>query len=248
MGLHFHTRFWEQIDEPCFGGQTQTDLRVRWIVYPSNDLRSKGSGCLIVYNGMTDALRWSWMQREERLKLVLEDLDRFFSKQGVNIYEQYIDAFDVNWPSEVGGGNTMYLAGQFTRFHEAMKKPEGNVYFAGEHMSRHHTWVAGAVETAHQAVQQMLGDYKLPALGSYGPPSEVYQTAPVVLGLKAARGVAIDFGMSGVHMSDDLVSAQSAVHEVDDAKSHKDLDSKAASHMKLDEIGVPTRIRAGLQV
>ena len=111
MGLHFHTRFWEHIDEPCFGGQTQTDLRIRWIVYPSNDMGSKGSGCLIVYSGMTDALRWSWIPRAERVKLVLEDMDRFFSKQGVDIYKQFIDAFDVCWPSEGGGGNTMYLPG-----------------------------------------------------------------------------------------------------------------------------------------
>ncbi|RYP70484.1 hypothetical protein DL771_005421 [Monosporascus sp. 5C6A] len=171
MGVHFRTRFWEQTSEPCFGGQTQTDLRVRWIVYPSNDP--------------------GWMAREQRVKLVLEDLDAFFSKQGVNVYDQLIDAFDVHWPSEVGGGNTMYLPGQFSKFHEPLKQPEGNVFFAGEHISRHHTWVAGAVESAHYAVEQVLAQQTRP-LGLSKAPS----TAPVELGPETARGVFIDFGPS----------------------------------------------------
>ncbi|KAF3769361.1 FAD/NAD(P)-binding domain-containing protein [Cryphonectria parasitica EP155] len=164
MGLHFQTRFWEQTASPCFGGQTQTDLRIRWIVYPSNDLGSSDTGCLMVYAGMTDALRWSWTTRQQRVKLALEDLNTFFRHQGVDVYSQFIEAFDVHWPSEVGGGNTMYLPGQFTRFHDVMKQPEGNIYFAGEHISRHHTWVAGGIESAHQTVEQLLGGMPLPVL------------------------------------------------------------------------------------
>lgn len=166
MGLHFQTRFWEHTAQPCFGGQTQTDLRIRWIVYPSNDIGSSKSGCLMVYAGMTDALRWSWTTHQERIRLVLEDLNTFFKPQGVDVYSQFIESFDMHWPSEAGGGNTMYLPGQFTRFHEVMKKPEGNVYFAGEHISRHHTWIAGGIESAHHAVEQVLGGEPLPGLGS----------------------------------------------------------------------------------
>lgn len=166
MGLHFQTRFWEQTAQPCFGGQTQTDLRVRWIVYPSNDIGSSKSGCLMVYAGMTDALRWSWTTHQERIKLVLQDLNTFFGPQGVDVYGQFIEAFDMHWPSEAGGGNTMYLPGQFSRFHDIMKNPEGNIYFAGEHISRHHTWVAGGIESAHHAAEQVLDGQSLPGLGS----------------------------------------------------------------------------------
>jgi monoamine oxidase len=168
MGLHFQTRFWEHSSSPCFGGQTQTDLRIKWIVYPSNDLGSAGSGCLMVYAGMTDALRWSWTPREQRVKLVLEDLNDFFRHQGIDVFSQFIESFDVHWPSEIGGGNTMYLPGQFSRFHEAMKQPEGNFYFAGEHISRHHTWIAGGIESAHRAAELTLGGLPLPVLGSVG--------------------------------------------------------------------------------
>jgi monoamine oxidase len=186
MGLHFRTRFWENMPDPCFGGQTQTDLRIRWIVYPSNDLGSSQSGCLIVYSGMTDALRWSWMAPWERVKLVLKDLDCFFSLQGINVYEHFIEASDINWPSKISGGNTMYLPGQHSRFHEVMKQPEGNVYFAGEHISRHHTWVAGAIESAHHTVEQVL-DTTLMGLGA----TRIHPTAPVELGISAAGDVVV---------------------------------------------------------
>ncbi|PSR84455.1 putative L-amino acid oxidase [Coniella lustricola] len=178
MGLHFRTRFWEHTDSPCFGGQTQTDLRIRWIVYPSNDLGSSNTGCLMVYSGMTDALRWSWTPQSQRVRLALEDLNTFFSQQGVDVYSQFIEAFDVHWPSEVGGGNTMYLPGQYTRFHDVMKQPEGNIYFAGEHISRHHTWVAGGIESAHQTVEELLGGSSLPVLGSTVATSTVPKDLP----------------------------------------------------------------------
>ena len=106
MGLHFRRRFWEQVREPSFGGQDQTDSRIRWVVYPSNDLGSTGSGCLVAYCGMTDALRWSWSKRDERLKLVLEDIDRCFRPQGVDVYAEFIEASDARWPSESSSSNT----------------------------------------------------------------------------------------------------------------------------------------------
>ncbi|KAJ5623054.1 flavin-containing amine oxidase [Penicillium lividum] len=68
MGLKFRTRFWERFSRPCFGGQSTSDLRVRWVIPPSNDLGSSGSGVLLVYCWMTDAARWSAMQFEDRIK------------------------------------------------------------------------------------------------------------------------------------------------------------------------------------
>ena len=188
MGLHFRRRFWEHVSEPSFGGQDQTDLRIRWIVYPSNDLGSSGSGCLVVYCGMTDALRWSWSKWEERLRLVLEDLDQCFRIQGVDVYAEFIEAFDARWPSESSFSNTLYLPGQFSRLHQAMGRPEGNVYFAGEHLSIHHTWIAGAIGTASDAVKSMLGNSSLKRLGDT---SMLDAAGPVRLGWQIANGISV---------------------------------------------------------
>lgn len=208
MGMHFRTRFWEHTgpNDATAGGQSQTDLRVRWIVYPSNDIGSPGSGCLIMYSGMTDAMRWSWLSREQRVRNALEDLNAFFIHQGINVYEQYIESFDVCWPSGLAAANTMYLPGQFTRFFEVMKQPEGNVYFAGEHMSRHHTWVAGGVESAHETCQKLLGRQELLGLGSK---SIARLDAPIVLGPQVLEGLTFYTGSDASGSSSNGVSSPS---------------------------------------
>ncbi|KAI1171031.1 hypothetical protein F4777DRAFT_594441 [Nemania sp. FL0916] len=159
IGLHFRTRFWERSTiNPCFGGQSTTDLRFRWIVFPSNDLGSNGSGVLLLYSWMSDASKWAGMARSERIKICLHDLSRFYADEPeIDIYEQYIEAFDILWSSEYAGGDAMFLPGQFSRFFDVARKPEGRIHFAGEHLSRHHTWIAGAVDSALHATGEILG-------------------------------------------------------------------------------------------
>lgn len=144
IGLHFRTRFWERSSaNPCFGGQSTTDLRFRWIVYPSNDLGSNGSGVLLLYSWMSDAAKWTGLSRPERIKICLHDLSKYFADEvEIDVYEQFIEAFDITWSAESCGGDAMFLPGQFSRFFEVAKKPEGNIHFAGEHLSKHHTWVS----------------------------------------------------------------------------------------------------------
>ena len=156
------------------------------MVYPSNDIGSSGSGCLVIYNGMTDALRWAWTQPQDRVRLVLQDLDRAFRPQGVDVFSEFIEAFDAPWPSQDAGANTMYLPGQFSRYHEAMKRAEGHVHFAGEHISVHHTWIAGSTETAHEAVKQILGNDSLPRLGGSATST---LAGPVRFGWQVAEGL-----------------------------------------------------------
>jgi monoamine oxidase len=144
IGLHFRTRFWERsAANPCFGGQSTTDLRFRWIVFPSNDLGSNGSGVLLLYCWMSDAAKWAGLPRDERIKVCLHDLAKYYADEPeVDVYEQYIEAFDIIWNGQSAQGDAMFLPGQFSRFFEVAKKNEGNIHFAGEHLSKHHTWVS----------------------------------------------------------------------------------------------------------
>lgn len=165
MGIHFRTRFWEHGTRPCFGGQSMTDLRFRWIVYPSNDLGATGSGVLLLYSWMTDASRWQTLSRDERIKLALHDLQRFFADTKVSVYKEYVEAFDIHWSCQSAAGDAMFLPGQFSRFHKVAGRNEGNIYFAGEHLSRHHTWIAGAIDSALETVKELLNDEVVVGLG-----------------------------------------------------------------------------------
>ena len=236
MGLHFRRRFWEQVSEPSFGGQDQTDSRMRWVVYPSNDLGSTESGCLVAYCGMTDALRWSWSKWDERLRLILEDLDKNFRLQGVDVYAEFIEASDARWPSESSFSNTMYLPGQFSRFYDAMRQPEGNVYFAGEHISIHHTWIAGSIDTAADAVKCMLGNGSLKRRGD----SSKLDAGPVRLGWQVADGIPVRMDTQPTsHLKQYIESAPTFRDQCDNVPLAVDLQSKTAIEIERLKDGSP---------
>ncbi len=113
---------------------------------------------------MSDALKWGAHSRDDRVKICLHDLTKYFADAEVDIQDQFIEAFDTLWSNEFCGGDAMFLPGQFSRFYEIAKRPEGNIHFAGEHLSRHHTWIAGALDSALTAVRQIV-DSDVPALG-----------------------------------------------------------------------------------
>ncbi len=60
-----------------------TDLRFRWIVYPSDNLDHQGSGVLL-YCWMSDALKWGACSREERVQIALHNLAKYFADQRVD--------------------------------------------------------------------------------------------------------------------------------------------------------------------
>ncbi|KAI4087318.1 MAG: hypothetical protein LQ344_006869 [Seirophora lacunosa] len=49
---------------------------------------------------MTDALRLSSLPRESRIELALHDLAKFFADSGINVYDEFIEYFDVCWSNE----------------------------------------------------------------------------------------------------------------------------------------------------
>ena len=55
-----------------------------------------------------------------------------------------------------GGAFAWFTPGQHTALHRHLIMPEGHIFFAGEHISLTHTWMQGALESALQAVRDML--------------------------------------------------------------------------------------------
>ena len=165
MGLRFKTRFWERVGPmTCRGGQSTTDLPIRWIVYPSNGIDEDGPGVLLVYSWMTDADNWLPLTPEERRDLALANLAQIYDgmidtkdKSVIDVHDLFIESSDVAWSARNSTGDAKFLPGQFLSRFEAARRPEGNIHFAGEHLSRHHTWVAGALESAWETVSSIVG-------------------------------------------------------------------------------------------
>ncbi len=156
IGMRFTTRFWEQLPVPAMGGQSITDLPSRWIVYPSYGIGDRGPGALLLYSWMTDAVGWLPMPEAERIRLALRDLQLLYGDQ-VDVASMFIEAFDVNWTEQESTGDAMFFPGQFKNLFNIARQSEGGFYFAGEHLSVHHTWIAGALDSALHACRQMLG-------------------------------------------------------------------------------------------
>jgi hypothetical protein len=171
MGLRFKTRFWERVGPgSCRGGQSTTDLPIRWIVYPSNGIGDDGPGVLLVYSWMTDADAWSPLTPEERQDLALANLAEVYNgqidtKDGsvIDVYDLIMATSDAVWSARNSTGDAKFLPGQFLSRFEAARQPEGNIYFAGEHLSRHHTWIAGALESSWETICNIIGP--IPKLG-----------------------------------------------------------------------------------
>lgn len=149
IGLQFKRRFWEE-DENIYGGITHTNNEITQIFYPSNDYLSK-KGVLIGYYNFNDkAIRTGLLSLKDREKLALD--------KGVLIHPQYPrefeTSFSVSWhltPYSLGGW-AVYTSETRQSVYKAFEKPEGNVYFAGEHTTYLNAWMAGAFESARKAV------------------------------------------------------------------------------------------------
>ncbi len=163
IGLRFKSRFWEHTPKPSNGGQSITDLPSRWCVYPSYGIGDNGKGVLLLYSWMTDAYNWLAQSQENRVRLALDNLNTLYNGQ-VDVYGQYIESFDVAWSLEWATGDAMFFPGQFRSLFAIARQPEGHVYFAGEHLSVHHTWIVGALDSALLACQQLLHDPHLKPL------------------------------------------------------------------------------------
>ncbi|QCR25167.1 amine oxidase [Pontibacter sp. SGAir0037] len=168
IGLQFKRRFWEE-DEHIFGGITHTNNDLTQIFYPSNDYLSK-KGVLIGYYNFNDkAARIGELSYIER--------EQFALQKGSQIHVQYPKEFEtsysVSWhksPYSLGGW-AVYSSDDRKTHYQALQKPEGQVYFAGEHMTYLTAWMAGAFESARSvvaAVHSRVNEQRVtyPAVGS----------------------------------------------------------------------------------
>lgn len=87
----------------------------------------------------------------------------------IDVRELFIESADAAWSNETATGDATFLPGHFRAHFEAACQPEGNVFFVGEHLSRHHTWIAGALESSLQAVRDILKQPTLPPLCGLSP-------------------------------------------------------------------------------
>ncbi|KAL0567483.1 hypothetical protein V5O48_014508 [Marasmius crinis-equi] len=199
MGMRFKRRFWEQVKPPSLGGQSTTDLPIRWVVFPSNGIGSDDTGVLLVYAWMTDATTWLPLTPIERRQLAINNLEQLYDGRLGNdtITSLLIETSEAIWSQSTATGDAMFLPGQFLDRFDAARKSEGNIYFAGEHLSFHHTWISGAADSALNTTRDLLDDPNLPGLSTQardGPKGSAPDLPPLKCSFRPANPLNLPLG------------------------------------------------------
>lgn len=160
IALGFKTRFWESAgphSAHMAGGQSNTDLPVRSVVYPSFGIGEPGPAYLLAsYCWQNDADKFAHLTEQQMFDACLRHL---VTLHGEVAREQYLGhGAAVAWNQEplAGGGFEFFGPGQFTRKFLAAREPQGGVHFAGEHLDMVHYWIAGAYDSAFRCVWEVL--------------------------------------------------------------------------------------------
>jgi monoamine oxidase len=147
MGLQFSRRFWEE-DDRIFGGISKTDQDISQIVYPSSNYLGRKGVLIGYYQNGAKADAMAKRTHAERLEAALS--------QGERIHPQYRKefetAFSVSWQNVRWnrGGWAQYSADARKATYPMFLRPDGRLYFAGDHVSYLTGWMAGALESAQQ--------------------------------------------------------------------------------------------------
>jgi monoamine oxidase len=145
-------RVWET-DDGIFGGATVTDLPIRRINYPTPNPDTSRGVLLASYTWSQDALRWGAMDEETRLEEALDDVS--------TIHPRIRDVYEVGashaWYNDryANGAFALFAPEQQTELQADIVRPEGRIYFAGEHCSLYHAWIQGALESGIKAAQEI---------------------------------------------------------------------------------------------
>ncbi|HEX9187480.1 MAG TPA: FAD-dependent oxidoreductase, partial [Vicinamibacteria bacterium] len=146
--LQCRRRFWEE-DEGIRGGGTVTDLPIRALYYPDHG-RETGRGVLLgSYTWSEDAQRWGSLAPADRVAQALENVAAIHPQ----VTQEFEAGVSYMWHHDefAGGAFALFDPGQQTQLYDAIVQPEGRIHFAGEHASRAHAWIQGAIESGLRA-------------------------------------------------------------------------------------------------
>lgn len=155
-------RFWET-DDGIYGGITLTDLPTGTTVYPSDNATrrdpdvSRAPGVLLAsYTWGQAARHMAALPLDECRRVVIDAVGRVHPQLRE---PEMIDTL-VSWSWDEHrwsqGAFAWFLPGQWTDLHADVIRPEGRIWFAGEHASLTHTWMEGAIESAQRVVAEVV--------------------------------------------------------------------------------------------
>lgn len=147
-------RFWEQ-DDSIYGGLAWTAEPSEVVWYPSGQWNAETGVLIAAYSvGFTteeNAKTFSNMSIAERIALSRRVVERMHPGKSAELTK----GISVGWAKTPFSEGVAADWNDEQRKHEyaTLCKPDGPIYFAGEHMSYIMAWQEGAVLSAHEAIR-----------------------------------------------------------------------------------------------
>lgn len=153
LGIQAERRFWEE-DEGIYGGITWSDLEFGQLWYPTMGFQRQKGILLATYIwGGEPGLRFGDMSFAERKEFALAGVEQIYP----NFRNETSSTVSRAWhkvPYSEGGWGSWseeYMANHAGN----LFYPDGQVYFAGEHLSHLQAWMEGAILSAHKTCDQI---------------------------------------------------------------------------------------------
>lgn len=162
--LRCRERFWERGARPIRGGASCLDGPSRQLYYPAPDpAHSDGAGVLLAsYTIGADARALAALTPDERVDVVRREASALHPELAAPGMIE--DAISIDWqahPWTAGGCSVPWDLEAAPAANDgadlrAAARPEGRIFFAGEHCSAQPAWIEGAVTSALDAVESLL--------------------------------------------------------------------------------------------
>jgi monoamine oxidase len=144
-------RFWQR--EGIYGGLAWTDEPNTMVWYPSGGWESE-KGILMgaySYGGRPSSQAFTHMAPDERFEISRQVIERMHPGKSAQLGKPVTVAWNETRYS--GGVGCLWSAEQRKTDYLELCKPEGRVFFAGEHLSYVPFWQEGAILSAYEAIK-----------------------------------------------------------------------------------------------
>jgi monoamine oxidase len=154
--LETETAFWKD------GGSeittTISDLPIRGTYLFDFEDTDTGLICAS-YTWEDDSRKWHASTIEERAEKAIEMLEAIYGKDSIRPH--VVSAYGFSWEEMPGyrGAFKQFYAGQ-QHYYEALSKPSGNIWFAGDAVSYAGGWIEGALQAGLRAAREIAEKYR----------------------------------------------------------------------------------------
>jgi monoamine oxidase len=150
-------RFWEE-EEGIYGGLGWTDQPNENLIYPSGDWFADAGVLVAAYvAGWTDQAhpqQFTALRHEERFRICREVVERLHPGKSRLLERPVTVAWALTpWSEGVGPVHQDWFGNPRGERYRELLRPEGPIFFAGEHLSYVTFWQEGAALSAHEAMK-----------------------------------------------------------------------------------------------